>query len=83
MIRQHLKEIEIAGMLLLCIGLVIAFIWGNRYGAWPCGAGITVLLIPFLYKAFHWKEYERENKKYIVIILVCILILLLQMMMLK
>ena len=70
--KKYLKEIELAGMLLLAIGVVIALIWGYGYGAWPCGVGLLLLLIPFLYKAFHWKEYEQENKRYIVIILVCI-----------
>jgi len=77
--KKYIKEIEIAGMLLLAIGIVIALTVGNRYGAWPCGAGLLVLLVPFLYKAFHWKEYERENKQYIVIILLAILILFIQM----
>jgi hypothetical protein len=40
-----------------------------------------LLLIVFLYKAFHWKEYERENKQYIVIILIAIAILFIQMIM--
>ena len=34
----------------------------------------------FLYKAFHWKEYERENKQYIMIILLTIAILFFQML---
>jgi len=80
MIKKYLKEIELAGMLLLAIGLVIALTAGNRYGAWPCGAGLLVLLVPFLYKAFHWKEYERENKRYIVIMLFCIILLFIQML---
>ena len=80
MIKKYLKEIELAGMLLLAIGIIIAVAAGNRYGAWPCGAGLLVLLVPFLYKAFHWKEYERENKRYIVIMLFCIILLFIQML---
>ena len=78
--RKYLREIEVAGMLLIAIGMIIAFTAGYNYGAWPCGCGMLLLLIPFLYKAFHWKEYERENKQYIVIILICIFLLLIQMM---
>ena len=78
--KRYLREIEIAGMILLAIGVVIALIAGYNYGAWPCGFGMLLLLIPFLYKAFHWKEYERENKQYIVIILICIILLFLQML---
>ncbi len=78
--KKYLKSIEIAGMLLLAIGVLIALTVGYNYGAWPCGCGLAVLLIPFLYKAFHWKEYERENKQYMVIMLICILLLFLQML---
>ncbi len=81
--KKYLKSIETAGMLLLAIGVLIAVTAGYNYGAWPCGCGLAVLLIPFLYKALHWKEYERENKKNIVIILICIVILLLQLMRLR
>ena len=77
--KRYLKEIETAGMLLLAVGIIIALTAGNNYGAWPCGFGLLLLLIPFLYKAFHWKEYEHENKRYIVIILICILLLFIQM----
>jgi len=54
-------------------------IWGALFGGWLCGIGILLLLVVFLYKAFHWSEYERENKQYIVIILLTIAILLVQM----
>ncbi len=81
--KRHLKEIETAGIILLAIGVIIALTVGYNYGAWPCGVGLLLLLIPYLYKAFHWKEYERENKKNILIIMFCILILLIQMMRMK
>ncbi len=77
--KRYLREIEVAGMLLLIIGAIIGYTVGYNYGAWPCGVGMLLLLIPFLYKAFHWKEYERENKQYIIIILICIFLLLIQM----
>jgi hypothetical protein len=80
-IKKYLREIEIAGMALIGIGLLIAYTAGKNYGAWPCGAGMLVLLVPYLYKAFHWKEYERENKRYILIMLFCILLLFIQMLM--
>lgn len=79
--KKYIREIETAGMLLLAVGVIIALIAGYNYGAWPCGIGLLLLLIPFLYKAFHWKEYESENKRNIVIILICIILLFLQMLM--
>ena len=81
--RKYLREIEISGVILAAIGIVCAMVWGTNFGMWPCGIGLLLLLIVFLYKAFHWKEYERENKQYIYIILLTIAILLIQMLLRK
>ena len=40
---------------------------------------MVVLLVAFLYMAFHWSEYKRENKRNIRILVVYIIVLLLQM----
>ena len=69
-----------AGVILAIIGIISSLVWGAIYGGWLCGIGILLLLVIFLYKAFHWKEYERENKQYIMIILLTIAILLFQML---
>lgn len=78
--KKYLREIELAGVILAIIGVVSSFVWGSIYGGWLCGIGIALFLLLFLYKAFHWKEYERENKQYIVIILLTIIILFIQML---
>lgn len=78
--RKYLREIEISGLILAIIGIVSSLVWGSIYGGWLCGIGILLLLVVFLYKAFHWKEYERENKQYIVIILLTIVLLFIQML---
>ena len=78
--KKYLREIEIAGIILAGIGIACALFWGANYGGWLCGVGLALMLIVFLYKAFHWKEYERENKQYIVIILLTIIILFIQML---
>ena len=78
--RKYLREIEISGVILAAIGIVCAMVWGVPFGMWPCGLGLLLLLVTFLYKAFHWKEYERENKQYIMIILLTIAILFFQML---
>ena len=78
--KKYLREIELAGVILAIIGVVSSFVWGSIYGGWLCGIGIALFLLLFLYKAFHWKEYERENKQYIVIILMTIIILFIQML---
>ena len=77
--KKYLREIEIAGIILAGIGIASALIWGANFGGWLCGVGLALMLVVFLYKAFHWKEYERENKQYIMIILLAIIILFVQM----
>lgn len=66
-------------MILVIIGCVISFFWGDMIGVWPCAAGMLLWIITFLYKAFRWNEYERENKQNIVILIIAILLLLIQM----
>ena len=78
--KKYLREIEIAGIILAGIGIASALIWGANFGGWLCGVGLALMLVVFLYKAFHWKEYERENKRFIVIILVAIVFLFIQML---
>ena len=77
--KKYLREIELSSAILCIIGVVLYMIWGDGVGAWPCGVGLFLFMIVFLYKAFHWKEFERDNKQYIVIILIAIILLILQM----
>ena len=77
--KKYLREIEISGLILVIIGIVCSGIWGSRFGMWPCLTGLFLWLISFLYKAFHWKEYERENRQNIMILLLAIIILIAQM----
>ena len=78
--KKYLREIEVSGLILTAVGIGISYVKGYQYGVWPCGVGLLLLLLIFLYKAFHWKEYERENKQYIIIILIAIAILFSQML---
>ena len=78
--KKYLREIEISGLILVIIGIVCSIIWGYAYGMWPCAIGLLCWLITFLYKAFRWKEYERENKQNIMILLIAILILTVKML---
>lgn len=77
--KKYLREIEVSGLILIIIGCVISFFWGDMIGVWPCAAGMLLWLVSFLYKAFHWQEYERENKQNIVIVIIAIVLLLIQM----
>ena len=78
--KRYLKELELASALLLIIGVVLSMVKNYAIGAWPCGVGLLMFLAVFLYKAFHWKEYERDNKQNIGIILIATFILIIQML---
>lgn len=77
--KKYLRELEVSGLILVVIGIVSSWIWGTTIGMWPCLVGLFLWLITFLYKAFHWGEYARENKQNITILLIAIVILILQM----
>ena len=61
--KKYLREIEVSGLILVIIGIVISWIKGSNYGMWPCLMGLLLWLITFLYKAFNWNEYARENRQ--------------------
>ena len=77
--KKYLKEIELSSAIICIIGILCAYIGDYYAGGWICGVGLFLFLIVFLYKAFHWKEYERDNKKYLFVILFAIAFLLIQM----
>ena len=78
--KKYLREIEVSGAILCFIGILCAYIWDYIYGGWICGIGLLLILASFLYKAFNWKEYEHENKRFIVVMLIAIVILFIQML---
>ena len=78
--KKYLRELEVSGLILVIIGIVSSWIWGATFGMWPCLIGLFLWLMTFLYKAFHWGEYARENKQNITILLIAIIILILQML---
>ncbi len=77
--KKYLREIEVSGLILVIIGVVMSMFISNQYAMWPCGVGLALWLITFLYRAFHWQEYERENKQNITILIIAIVLLFIQM----
>ncbi len=77
--KKYIKEIEISGMILVIIGIICSYIWGTAIGVWPCACGLLLWLINFLYKAFHWETYARENKNNIIILIIAICFLIIKM----
>lgn len=81
--KKYLREIDASGLILVIVGIVCSYIWSYNYGMWPCIIGMVLWLVSFLYKAFHWNEYERENRQNIIILTIAITILLVQMLLMR
>ena len=67
--KEYLKELEISGVILMFIGCIMHRFWSLHVGIWACSIGILLWLFVVIYKAFHWKEYQRENRMNIIIML--------------
>lgn len=76
--EKYLREIEVSGLVLVAVGIVLS-LFGMGLSEWFCGIGMLLWLVTFLYKAFHWSDYEKQNKQNVVILLIAIFILLAQM----
>lgn len=79
MMKKYLREIELSGLILVIIGCACSFFFNDQIAVWPCATGMLLWLVSFLYKAFHWKEYERENKQNVIILIIAIVLLFIQM----
>ena len=73
--KKYLKELEISGVILMFIGCIMHRLWSLPVGIWACSIGMLFWLLVVIYKAFHWKEYQRENRMNIVVML-CLIALL-------
>ena len=85
--KKYLREIEVSGVILTAIGIICTVFClqlGNEnasiFGLWACGLGLILLFSVIIYKAFHWKEYERDNKRYIFCMLFAIAYLIIRML---
>ena len=76
--EKYLREIEVSGLVLVAAGIVLS-LFGMGLSEWFCGIGMLLWLVTFLYKAFHWSDYEKQNKQNVIILLIAIFILLAQM----
>ena len=63
MIKKHLNKIRNAGFFLLVISFVISTLWGKVHAFFPMLFTVILLGIVVIYKALHWKEYEKDNKR--------------------
>ena len=63
MIKEHLNKIRNAGFFLLAITFVISNLWGSSHAFFPMLFTVILLGIVVIFKALHWQEYEKDNKR--------------------
>jgi|P1105metagenome_2_1110788.scaffolds.fasta_scaffold12603_4 hypothetical protein len=63
MIKKYLNNIRNAGFFLLAITFVISTLWGSPHAFFPGIFAVIFIGIVVIYKALHWKEYEKDNKR--------------------
>ena len=73
--KKYLREVEISGIILMVIGGIMHRFFHNGGGIYVCVTGLILWFLNVLYKAFHWKEYERDNKQNIIIMIVGIIMM--------
>ena len=61
MIKKYLREIELAGIILLFIGFILGHLVSLQLGAMIVVIGLLIWLFSVVYKAINWKQYQREN----------------------
>ena len=63
MIKENLNKIRNAGIFLLITTFVITTLWGSIHAFFPMIFAVILLGISAIYKALHWNEYEKENRR--------------------
>ena len=63
MIKKHLNKIRNVGFFLLVITFVIRTLWGSTHAFFPMIFTAILLGIVVVFKALHWNEYEKDNKR--------------------
>ena len=61
MIKKYLREIELAGIIMLFIGFILGHLVSLQLGAMIVVIGLLIWLFSVVYKAINWKQYQREN----------------------
>ena len=63
MIKENLNKIRNAGFFLLIAAFVITTLWGSSHAFFPMIFAVILIGIVVIYKALHWNEYEKDNKR--------------------
>ena len=83
MIKKYLREIELAGIILLFIGFILGHLVSLQLGAMIVVIGLLIWLFSVVYKAINWKQYQRENIVNIYVMTGAIIIFLIMLILRK
>ena len=63
MIKEHLNKIRNAGFFMLIITFIISTLWGSAHAFFPMIITLILLGTVVIFRALHWKEYEKDNQR--------------------
>jgi hypothetical protein len=59
--KKYIKEIEIAGIVLLFIGTILGRVYNMTLGAMIVIVGLILWILTFIVKALNWEQYRHDN----------------------
>lgn len=81
--KKYLKEMEIAGIILLFIGVILGHTVGMATGACAVAFGLLLWVTTVVIKAFNWNEYRRDNIVNIFVMLGAIILIFISLILAK
>lgn len=81
--KKYLKEMEIAGIILLFIGVILGHTVGMATGACAVAIGLLLWVATVVIKAFNWNEYRRDNIVNIFVMLGAIILIFISLILAK
>ena len=81
--KKYLKEMEIAGIILLFIGVILGHTVGMATGACAVAIGLLLWVTTVVIKAFNWNEFRRDNIVNIFVMLGAIILIFISLILAK
>jgi hypothetical protein len=81
--KKYLKELEIAGIILLFIGVILGHTVGMTTGACAVAIGLLLWVATVVIKAFNWNEFRRDNIVNIFVMLGAIILIFISLILAK
>jgi len=81
--KKYLKELEIAGIILLFIGVILGHTVGMATGACAVAIGLLLWVTTVVIKAFNWNEFRRDNIVNIFVMLGAIILIFISLILAK